>query len=41
MAPAEIDNGVNAAGVRMASNPANTVTTQLGEIDQMNKVLGG
>jgi hypothetical protein len=41
MAQAEIDNGVNAAAVRMVSNPTNTVTTQQGEIDQMTKMVGG
>lgn len=41
VAQAGIDNGVNAAAVKMASNPTNTVTTQQGEIDQMTKVVGG
>ena len=41
MARAEIDNGVNAAAVRMASNPTNNVATQEGEVDQMTKMVGG
>jgi uncharacterized protein (DUF305 family) len=41
LGPAEIDNGVYVAAIRMASNPTSTVTTQQVEIDQMTKVVGG